>query len=264
MDPDAVNARLDLAREAARRAGDAALAYFRGGQGIAHEDKADGTPVTEADRRAEQIVRDAIGSAFPGDGIIGEEFGERPGSSGFRWHIDPIDGTKTFIRGVPLWGTLIGVELGEEVVAGVAVYPALGESIYASRGGGAWHERTGEAARPARVSARSSLPEACLCLTSAPGFRRRGAWDAYSGLCREFGLVRGWGDCFGWLLVATGRCEAMVETHVKSWDLAPFSVIIEEAGGRVTDWQGRCTIRAGDAVATGGPLHESVIRILRG
>jgi histidinol-phosphatase len=254
--------RLALALEAAREAGAAALRYSR--MGIAHQVKGDGSPVTIADREGEQIIRRRIAAAFPDDAIVGEELGSAEGDSGWRWFIDPIDGTKSFIRGVPLWGTLIGLEYGGRIVAGVAEYPALGQTLHASRGEGAWLTEAGRTSA-ARVSAVQTLEESLLCATSASGFQRRGeaAWEAYGRLCRVCRTVRGWGDCYGWGLVAMGRAELMVDTHVRPWDVAPFAVILEEAGGMCTDWAGQSTIHGGTAVASNGRVLGAALGLLR-
>lgn len=258
-----LSARLELVMVAAQEAGEIILSHFR--RGAAPEFKEDGSPVTIADRECERYLRDAITRAFPGDGILGEEFPEQQGGSGYRWILDPIDGTKSFIAGVPLFGVLVGIEHRGRVVVGAVKLPALGETLWAAAGQGAWHTAPGMP-QPVRasVSKTTRLSESLFCTTSAPGFVRRGRWDAYERLIAAAKTSRGWGDCYGWLLVATGRAEAMVDTHTKPWDLAPFAVILQEAGGTLTDWTGDPTIHGGDGVGTNGAVLAEVLATLRG
>ncbi len=254
--------RLALALEGVRDAATIAMTVYRD-PGLAFEDKADGSPVTVADRAIETRLRERIAEAFPQDGIVGEEFEDKTGSSGFSWYLDPIDGTKTFIRGVPLWGTMIGITHEERVVAGVVHFPALGETVYAGRGSGAWW-KVGDVVRPARVSDRSTLSSATFLHTSEPGFERAGVSEAYFRLSGAARVTRSWGDCYGYLLVATGRAEIMVDPRLSPWDAAPLPVILEEAGGRFTDWTGEVTLHGGNGVATNGVLHELALAGLRG
>ena len=256
--------RLDLALVAAAKCCETAVSLFRGR--LAHELKSDGSPVTQADRDCERLVRTLIARQFPHDAITGEEFGDTEGTTGYRWYLDPIDGTKSFIAGVPLWGTLIGIELDGTIAAGVAAFPALNQLIYASRGEGAWHitdwQLPGESHARAWVSSTSSLDQALFCFTSAASFARRGADQALTNLLRGTRTARGWGDCYGWLLVSTGRADVMIDTHVRPWDVAPFAVILPEAGGHFSDWRGRPDIAGGDGVASNGVLHEDVLPLL--
>jgi histidinol-phosphatase len=255
-------ARLDLALSAAREAGEITLRYFRQ-DNYAVELKGDQSPVTIADRQAEQHLRDRISAAFPDDAILGEELPSRPGSSGFRWILDPIDGTKSFISGVPLYGTLIGVEWGQRAVVGVLRMPALDEVAYALAGGGAFNQRGGAPPVPARVSSTKTLAEGLFCTSEVRSFARSGkaeAFDRLSGACR---LTRTWGDCYGYLLVATGRAEVMVDPLMNVWDCAALQPIIEEAGGTFTDWRGVSTIHAGEAIATNRQVLEEVLAITR-
>jgi histidinol-phosphatase len=244
---------LALAVEAARAGGRRTLAYF--GAGPAVEWKADGTPVTAADREAERAMREVIARVFPDHGVLGEEEGEVPGAPGVRWIIDPLDGTKTFVRGVPLFGTLVGVEVDGEAVVGVIHLPALDETIAAARGEGCtWN------GRPCRVSAVDRLDDALVVVTDERAARARsGAW---ARLAAATGMQRTWGDCYGYALVATGRAEVALDPVVSVWDCAALLPIVEEAGGRFTDWRGRRTIRGGEAVATNGVLHAAVLDVL--
>ena len=254
--------RLALALSLARSAGAAALDHFTQRR-FKVDTKQDGTPVTIADREAEQLLRGAISDAFPDDGILGEEFPESRGRSGYRWVIDPIDGTKSFIHGVPLWGTLVAVERGNRSVAGVIHMPALGETVYAAAGEGAWHIQGDQPPTPARVSKVDSLEESVLCITS-PGYAvRSGRADLLIRLSERFGTLRGWSDCYGHILAATGRVEAVVEPVVAPWDVAASIIIMQEAGGRYTDWRGAETAHTPDALLTNGLIHEETMKLLR-
>jgi len=242
---------MQAAQEAARLAGRIALQYYR--SNISVDIKGDGSPVTEADREGERAVRDWITKRFPNDGIFGEEFGERAGTSGRRWVLDPIDGTKNFVRGVPLWGSLVAVVEDENVLAGAACFAAVDETISAARGCGAWNNNV-----RAAVSAVNNAPSATVLITDD---RTLGAclsvatWDA---LADSAAVYRTWGDCFGYLLVATGRAEVMVDPRANLWDVACFQPIIEEAGGVFTDLLGVSTAFGGHAIATNAALAISV------
>jgi histidinol phosphatase-like enzyme (inositol monophosphatase family) len=243
-----------VAVEAAREGGRVTLAYFN--RGAAVEWKDDGSPVTVADRQAEAAIRRVIGSAFPTHAILGEEEGETAGSAPVRWIVDPLDGTRTFVRGVPLFGTLVGVEVEGEPVIGVVHLPALDETVAAARGAGCtWN------GNPCRVSTVGRLEDALLLVTDERVARRRSG--AYDRLVAHTGMQRTWADCYGYVLVATGRAEVALDPIVNVWDCAALLPIIEEAGGRFTDWRGRRTIRGGEAVATNGRLHEEVLALLR-
>jgi histidinol phosphatase-like enzyme (inositol monophosphatase family) len=257
-----INARLELAVEAAREAGRITLEYFRR-EDLQVERKGDDSPVTVADRKAEEHLRGRIAEAFSTDGILGEEFGEQPGTSGYRWILDPIDGTKSFIHGVPLYGTLVGIEEDGEPAAGVILIPALAECVYAARGQGAWYELGDAPRRPARVSQCARLDEALFLTSEVAGFDEVGRRDAYDRLQAATRLARTWGDCYGYLLVATGRAELMVDPIVNVWDAAAVLPVIEESGGRFADWQGRPTIHSGQCLATTPELYDEVLAITR-
>ena len=255
-------ARLQLAVAAARKAGDLTLTYFqRDDLGV--EIKADDSPVTVADRGAEQLLRREIAAAFPGDGILGEEFGEQAGTSGYRWILDPIDGTKSFISGVPLYGTLIGIEREGRSVVGVIHIPGLGETAYAAQGEGAWYVKGSVAPRPTRVSKKPSLREGLFCTSEVRNFERIGRRDAYDKLQAAARISRSWGDAYGYLLVATGRAELMVDPMMHVWDCAALQPVIEEAGGTFTDWNGTPTIHAANSIATNGLVLDEVLAITR-
>jgi histidinol phosphatase-like enzyme (inositol monophosphatase family) len=207
-----------------------------------------------------------IAAAFPGDGILGEEFPEQAGTSGFRWILDPIDGTKSFIHGVPLYGTLVGLEHkssehNAESVLGVILIPALDECVYAARGQGAWYVAGGRPPRRARVSSQRTLAESLFLTSEVGSFNRIGRSDAYERLQAAARLSRTWGDCYGHLMVATGRAEVMVDPLMEIWDAAALPPILEEAGGTFTDWQGRPTIYSGNGIATNGLVLDEVMAI---
>jgi histidinol-phosphatase len=257
-----VTKRLELAVDAARRAGNVTLEYFRSDD-LAVERKEDDSPVTAADRRAEETLRGLIGEAFPHDGVLGEEFPEQPGTSGFRWIIDPIDGTKSFIHGVPLYGVLIGVEHEGRCVLGVVRIPALDECIYAAEGQGAWYFVGHNRPTPARVSKRQPLSKALFVTSEVTSFDETGSRAIYNRLESAARLTRTWGDCYGYLMVATGRADLMVDPVVKPWDAAPMIPILQEAGGTLTDWTGQPNIYTGNAVATNGLIYEEAMGIIR-
>lgn len=247
---------LHFALDAAWQAGQLTLAHFQ--TGVAVDWKADESPVTLADRGAEELLRNLIGRRFPEHAIVGEEMGAEPDKdSTHRWIIDPIDGTQSFIAGVPLYGVLLALEVSDEVIVGVAHFAALSEMVSAARGLGCqWN------GRPARVSSVSRLKDALLAFTDLSDVEKRGL-DVWDRLRRATRLQRGWGDCYGHCLVATGRAEVMLDPLMKVWDCAALVPILEEAGGTFTDWEGRPNIRGGDAVSTNGLLLDSVIENLK-
>lgn len=255
-----LTSRLNLARAVAREAGELTLRYFLKTD-LQVDLKQDASPVTIADREAEQLVRARVAAAFPDDGILGEEFGEQSGKSGFRWIIDPIDGTKSFIHGVPLYAVLIGIEHEQESRVGVIHIPALNEMIYAAVGQGAWHCVGEKSPQRAMVSSRANLAEGLFCTSDPANFRQRGAWDFYERLCLATRISRTWGDAYGYLLVATGRAEVMVDPIMSIWDAAALFPIMQEAGGTYTDWQGRPTIHTGEGLATNGLVLDEVLKL---
>jgi histidinol phosphatase-like enzyme (inositol monophosphatase family) len=262
MSPSDLTRRFELALAAAREAGRSTLAFYQS-DALAVELKDDASPVTAADRQAEQWLRDRIAREFPDDAILGEEYGEQAGTSGYRWILDPIDGTKSFVQGVPLFGTLVGVEHERRSVIGVVYLPALEECAYAALGEGAWHQRGEAAPRRARVSSCDRLSQA-LVSTSEVRFPTPRRQQAYARLVEQSRINRTWGDCYGYLLVATGRAEVMIDPVMNLWDAAALAPILAEAGGTLTDWQGNDTIYAGEAIATNGKLLDQVLAITRG
>ncbi|MFZ5830610.1 MAG: histidinol-phosphatase [Planctomycetota bacterium] len=261
-DPDALARRLELAVAAAREAGEITLRYF-GREGLQVDTKADTTPVTVADRQAEEHVRRRILAAFPDDGILGEEFGSQEGQSGYRWIVDPIDGTKSFVHRVPLYGTLVAVERDGDSRLGVIYIPPTRETVYAAAGQGAWYVCGDEPPRPARVSAVDRLRESLVLTTDVVSFEAPGLRDVYDRLERSARLTRTWGDCFGYLMVATGRAEVMLDPVAALWDLAALKPVIEEAGGCFLDFEGVPTIHSRQAIATTPALRDEVLRLVR-
>lgn len=250
-----LEAELDLALRLVREAEEPILSRFQ--RRIEVVKKRDNTPVTEADREAEALVRRRLAELRPDHGVIGEEHGVHLPQARFRWVVDPIDGTKAFIHGVPLFGTLLALLDGDTPVVGVIHMPALGESLWAARGKGAW--LNGGAAR---VSDVSELSDALLCDGSALTVSRS-AWGAsWMEMRGEAGVSRGWGDCYGHLLVACGRAEAMLDPIVSIWDVAPMGIILPEAGGKFTAVDGRETIEAGNGLSSNGRLHSRIVERL--
>jgi len=250
--------RYDAAVIAAQQAGRHALTYFD--CGVTVEWKEDRSPVTLADREAEQLLRGILLTAFPDDGFLGEEFGDQPGTSGFRWIVDPIDGTRSFVRDIPIWATLIGLEYRDEQIAGVACLPAMGGVTYrALRGDGAYK---GE--RRIRVSDVSALADSILFYSSLSWFVRAGKEREFLNLAHQTQRQRGFGDFYGFVLVAQGSGEVMAEHGVHSWDVAGLKVLVEEAGGMFTNWAGVPTIHSPDVVASNGKTHAATLAILQG
>jgi histidinol-phosphatase len=258
-----VNARLESALAFARAGGEVAMGYF-GGSAFSVDTKRDGSVVTTADKEAEQHVRSLIERAFPDDGVLGEEFGELPSTSGWRWVLDPIDGTASFVHGVPLFGTLVACEYEGQTLAGVIHLPALAETVYAQTGGGAWHIPAGasEAVR-ARVSKIGSIADSMMCTTSFGYFRETGLEPALQAMFDSFGSTRGWSDCYAHALCATGRIDAVVEPLLHPWDIAPMQVIYREAGGRCTDWAGRSGAYHPTGISTNGLVHDELLALLQ-
>jgi histidinol-phosphatase len=249
--------RYEVAVALAQRAGQRALSYFAGNFQV--ELKDDQSPVTIADRESEQLLRTTLKASFPRDGFLGEEYGDEPGTSGFRWIIDPIDGTRNFVRAIPIWATLVGLEHQGETIAGVIFAPALGQLWRALRGDGAFCND-----RPIRVSDRTRLEDATIFYTSMSWFERAGKGADFLELIRRTQVQRGFGDFFGHVLVAQGSGEVMVEHGVHVWDVAAIKPIVEEAGGRFSDWTGAPRIDRPDVLISNGRLHDEVLRILAG
>jgi len=250
-----LDAALEAAIAAARAAGELALGYYRRGFDVVT--KPDQTPVTQADREAEALIVERLARAFPDHGFLGEELGQR-GPRERCWIIDPIDGTKNFIRRIPVWATLIALEDAGDIVAGVVHNPVTGEMYSARRGGGA---RVGGV--PIRVSDTGNLGTSSFIHAGLRLVREAGYWDGFVKLIDATDRQRGFGDYVGYGLVAEGKAEIYAELDLKPWDLAPCKLLVEEAGGRFTDFDGRPTIYTGTALATNGRLHDAVLALLR-
>lgn len=248
--------RYEVAIEAARKAGQTALRYFDGEFTI--EWKSDCSPVTVADRETEQALRQMLLAAFPNDGFLGEEFGDTPGSSGFRWIIDPIDGTRSFVRGIPLWATLVGLEYRDEQIAGIAEVPALGHTYRALRGDGAFRND-----RRIHVSNLAEMSQALVFYSSLSWFVKAERQEQFLELVRRTDRTRGYGDFYGFVLVAQGSGELMVEHGVHAWDVAAIKPIIEESGGRFSDWSGTPSIHRPDVLVSNGKLHDETLAVLQ-
>lgn len=246
---------LEVAVEAARAAGEIALKYFR--QGVEVTLKPDRSPVTRADREAEQVIVELLGREFPTHGFLGEELGAR-GSKDVRWIVDPIDGTRNFVRGIPIWAVLIALEERGEITAGVILNPVSGELWTARKGQGAFlgGERL-------RVSEVSSLEKATLVHASLGPVRRGGHWDGFLRLVDATDRQRGFGDFMCYTVLAEGKAEISVEApDLKPWDLAPVKLLVEEAGGRFTDFAGSPSIYSGTALASNGRLHDAALALV--
>ena len=259
---NAIQARLDFAVAAARDVSPFILSHFQNPD-LEVVSKADASPVTVADKGAEERLRDAIAAKFAGDGVLGEEFDEVVGHNGFRWILDPIDGTKSFIHGVPLFGTLIGIEQDGVMVAGVSRFPALDEVCYAAVGGGAWWQVRDEKPRAARVADMSRLEDAVFCTTTMRRWDKLGQKEKFYQLCNRAKLTRGWGDCYGHCLVATGRVQLMIDTAMSLWDAAALLPIVTEAGGIFVDWTGTQTAAGGNGLSVVPGLEDEVMGILK-
>jgi histidinol-phosphatase len=248
---------LDVALAACDTADEIARRHFRRDMHI--ETKPDRTYVTEADRAVERSIRERLTDAFPDHGLVGEEYGVDAGDASIRWYIDPIDGTHNFIRGVPVFGTLLAVERDGELQASVISAPALGDRWWGWRGGGAW-ARHG-AAQPARigVSGIADIANAQVLYGSARDLAASGRAPGFAGLLQDVWRERGFGEFWSYGLLAEGAAEAVVEVGLSAWDTAALIVVVEEAGGRVSDFEGRRSLDSGTFLATNGLLHEVVL-----
>lgn len=247
------------ALDATHDAGKLALSYFD--NNVAVEWKENDTPVTVADRKAEELLRSRLLGLFPNDGFLGEESGKVAGTSGYRWIIDPIDGTRSFVRSIPLWGTLVGLEYQDNPIAGVCYLPAFGkdgQTFHALKGNGAFRDQTRLA-----VSKVSTLEESQVFYSSLSWFMASGVKEAFLDITNRSQRQRGFGDFYGFMLVAQGSGEMMIEYGVSPWDVAALVPILEEAGGTFTDWEGNRTIHRPDILASNGLMHASTLELLR-
>jgi len=248
---------LEAVADVAALAARTAMQWYR--QGFDVEIKGDGSPVTIADREAERVAREWLTTRFPKDGLHGEEFGVERADARRRWILDPIDGTKAFVRGVPLWGTLVACCEGDTVLAGAACFPVVNELVAAASGEGCWWNGV-----RAQVSSVDTLSGSTVLVTDDCFVERPYRGAQWRSLASQAAVARTWGDCYGYLLVATGRAEVMVDDVVNPWDTAAIYPVITEAGGQFTAWDGMSTAfgssaiatNAGVAAATRALLHE--------
>ncbi len=256
---DALQTYLDFAIETAWQAGQLTLGYFQ--TGIRPDFKPNDSPVTIADQEAEQLIRARIENCYPKHAIVGEEYGtsEHTADCSHRWFIDPIDGTRAFVRGVPLYSVLIGLEIEGVCQVGVAHFPALGEMIAAATGQGCWWN-----GRRAQVSKVKHLKDGLVVHYDAATFEEFDRKPAWERLKKVAGHRAGWSDAYGYLLVATGRAELMLDPIMSSWDCAPFPPILQEAGGYFGDWSGNVTIYGNEAIGTTETLLPEVLQIIQG
>jgi histidinol-phosphatase len=248
---------VEVAMAACDEADRLARAHFR--RDLEITTKPDQSFVTQADTAIERMIRERLAAAFPDHGVVGEEYGTEAGDASVRWYVDPIDGTHNFIRGIPLFGTLLAVERDGELQAGVMSAPALDERWWGWRGGGAWARHRGETA-PSRlaVSGVSNLADALLLYGSGRDLVASGRAPGFDALLADAWRERGFGDFWGYALIAEGAAEAMFEVELSPWDAAAPMLLVEEAGGRATDLEGRRRIDTGSFVTSNGRLHETV------
>lgn len=259
--------RYKLAQRIAKSAGQLTLNWFQTDR-FEVEKKADRSPLTVADRESETHLREQIAKHFPDDTIVGEEFGVTEGSSPWRWILDPIDGTKSFISGVPLYGTMVAVDRAidgsdeRDCMIGSVYIPGLGEGIHAMKGQGAWHFRGSEEPVRASVSGTTNIADAVLATSEVETFGEVGAKEVWNQLAQEVYFCRTWGDVYGYLLLATGRIEVMADAELNIWDAAAVMPIVQEAGGTFTDFNGEVKIDSGNAIASNGQFHDRLLEIV--
>lgn len=248
---------LNFAIDAAWQAGRLTLQYFQAA--FAVEWKGDQSPVTIADQGAERLLRTLIQERFPYHAIVGEEFGaEHNADAPFRWILDPIDGTRSFIRGVPLYAVLVGLEIEGEMAVGVANFPALNELVAGATGLGAtWN------GRPCRTSSVKTVRDSVVAYTDSRGFGKYGKGERWAKVATIAQTQRGWGDAYGHCLVATGRVEAMFDPIMSVWDCAALLPILQESGGTFTDWQGNTTAYGREAISTNGHVLDEILELVK-
>lgn len=255
--------RLAFAVDAARQAGDVTLKYFGQLDAQHRRDKADGTPVTIADRESETHLRELIGKRYPDDAIVGEEFEPKDGTSGYQWIIDPIDGTISFVQGVPLYGTMLACLYQGQPELGVIHMPVLDETVYAAVGLGCWHSHGDTSPSRASMSAIQDLSQSILNTTSMSYFNTPELRVLYEQLDAECRHSRGWSDCYAWVLLATGRVDAVIEPELKIWDFAAALPIVTESGGIWSDLEGNSTLEASKLIAANPALHAKLLASIR-
>lgn len=249
---------LNFAKQLAYRAGRITLSFYN--KGIQHDLKSDESPVTAADKATEEFIRGEIEKAYPTHAIVGEEYGEKAGAGNpFRWIVDPIDGTKSFMKGVPFYSVLIGLEIEGVSRVGAVCFPALDEILYGADGLGAWWN-----GKRAHVSEVKDMRKAVFLYTSWSGFRTKERLDAFENLHRDCFYGRGWSDAYGYHMVATGRAEIMLDPSIQIWDVAPFPPIFREAGGFFGSWEGEEGHTHGEGLAVNAALKRKVLKLTRG
>ena len=247
-----------FASQTVYEAGRLTLGYFQ--TGIRPEFKEDDSPVTIADREAEALIRQRLEARFPTHEIFGEEFANKTASgASHRWYIDPIDGTKSFVRGVPIYATVLGLEVEGRIVAGAVYFPGTDELLAAAEGEGCWWN-----GRPARVSAETDFSRSVIAHIDTASFDRLGKGAAWERLQKASYYNAGWCDAYGYMLVATGRVELAIDPIINPYDIAPFAVILREAGGYLGDWAGNETIHNGECLATSRALLPTVLGLING
>lgn len=264
---DALPLRLEFAERIAIEAGRSTLDLFQAPTRDA-EFKADGSPVTAADRAAEQLLRDRIGDAYPDDAILGEEFDNKPGTSGWRWVLDPIDGTQSFVQGVPLYGAMVACEYQQQPRVGVIHMPALDETVAGATDehgetDGWWSPMGTDQRRPLVVSQTRSLDQALAVWTCPEVYRELGVLHVFQHLERTFGRLRGWSDCYAHVLLATGRADVVVEAGLQLWDIAAALPVLAAAGAQVSSWEGGTNLSTGNVVVSNGFFHNEIIQEIR-
>ena len=249
---------MDFTADLAYRAGRITLGYFN--VGIRPDYKADDTPVTAADRASENFIRGELEKKYPGVAILGEEYGESGGQDqSMRWIVDPIDGTKSFLRGIPLYGVLIGLEIEGVIRVGAAYYPGTDEMLCAAEGQGAWWN-----SRRAHVSETTQVDKSWVCFTNTRNMHKHGRTAAWGRIETRAYASRGWSDAYGYLAVATGRAEAMLDPIMATWDCGPFPVILKEAGGYFGSWDGREGHLHHEALATNAAILPEMLELIKG
>ena len=243
---------VELAQAAAQAAAEQIMPHFGARPKV--QTKQDGSPVTIADKNAEQAILKVIRQRRPDDGYLGEEFGSQDGTSEYRWIIDPIDGTVAFVHAVPLFGTLLALQKDGQTILGLINMPALNEMVLGIKGLGTFHN-----GQPCRVSQISDLSQATILTSNFNNLAKHGRKEGFDKLISQAGEARTWGDCYGYLLVATGRAEIMIDPIVAAWDIAPMLPIISEAGGQITDLHGKADCQMTNALATNGRLHAQAL-----
>lgn len=262
MDNEEVLKRFELAKRLAVLGGKSTLDFFQKNNFEVIK-KSDGSPLTLADQTCEKLIRSEVEKHFPADGIVGEEFGVKEPSNTVRWIVDPIDGTKSFISGVPLYGTMVAVEVDGKATIGACYFPALDEGIYACLGQGAWWCCGDQQPVAAQVSRKSDLSDCVVVSSDDTTFRERDSAAVWQALDEAFYFSRTWGDAYGYMLVATGRVDLMIDAELNIWDAAAVQPIMVEAGGTFTDWSGESKIDSGDALGSNGLIHDEVLSIIK-